>query len=59
MKLPIYQPIMVYVCCRVKLVHHAISSKNVSCIFYKFPRFACSISIASNNAWKLPAPKPL
>jgi DNA-binding CsgD family transcriptional regulator len=25
---------------------------------YRFPRLACSRSIASNSAWKLPLPKP-
>lgn len=27
--------------------------------FYNVPRFACSLSIDSNKALKLPAPKPL
>lgn len=26
--------------------------------FYKLPRLACSISIASKSAWKFPAPNP-
>ena len=32
--------------------------KNVILFFYKVPLFACSLSIDSKSALKLPAPKP-
>src|SRR5690554_6169458 len=36
------------------MIHHAYSADT----FYKFPRSACSLSIASNKLLKFPAPKP-